>query len=87
MSGAKISLMFSRQRGWQLRREPYLHPQGLVPGCSNGMAGHKVGNINPAPSRDGKSRGPSIPVPKGSRVTALLTHTPNCFASLAPALQ
>lgn len=70
-----MSLMFSRQWGWQLRSEPYLHPQGLVPDCSDGVAGHKAGNIHPASSRDGRSRGPSIPVPKARRVTASLTHT------------
>lgn len=81
-----MSLMFSRQRGWQLRSEFYLHPQGLVPGCRDGIAGHKAVNIDLSIPKDGKSRDPSISVSKENSCLAH-TQTPNCFATLAPALQ
>lgn len=57
------------------RSEFYLHTQGLVPDCSDGMAGHKAGNIDPCILQRWEELRPINPSHQARRVIALLTHT------------
>lgn len=60
--------------GLAVRSEFYLHAQGLVPDCSDGMAGHKAGNIDPCILQRGEEQRPINPSHQGEE-SYCLAHT------------